>query len=137
MKRVQEDHEHERVTYVKEPASPGAPPREIEEVVYAQPEIRRLGPLMDLTVAPTKEFLKAMNSTVGPRSCLLYTGWKKPLFLIQTVDNYQTARTNGTLFAKVNIGDPRKHETLVCGTDGPYTRERIPEIDFEPLGELI
>ena len=97
--------------------------------MYAQPDSRKLGPLMDITVAPTKKLLKAMISIVGPRSGLLFTGWKKRLFLIQTVDNYQTARTYGTLFAKVNLGDPRKHETLVCGTDGLYTGERIPEID--------
>ena len=48
------------------------------------------------------------------------------------MDNYQTARTNGTLFANVNNGDPRKHLTLVCEIDGLYTGERVTEIDFEP-----
>ena len=40
------------MTYVREPAFPGAPPREIEEEVYAQPENIILGSLIDLTVAP-------------------------------------------------------------------------------------
>ena len=40
-KRTQEDRGHEWVTYVREPESPGTPPREIEKVVYAQSKIRK------------------------------------------------------------------------------------------------
>ena len=135
-KKVQEDRGHEWVTYVREPASPGAPAREIEEVVYAEPEVRNLGPLMNLTVAPTKEFLKTTNSAVGPRSGLLYTGWSR-LFRIERVDDYHVARLNGMTFGKERIGDPRKHEILVCGTDGPYTGDVIPILEFDPLDEVI
>ena len=85
-KKVQEDSGHEWLTYVREPASPGAPAREIKEEVYAEPEVRNLDPLMNLTVSPTKEFEKTAYSMVGPRSGLLYTGWSKP-FRIERVDD--------------------------------------------------
>ena len=39
-KKVQEDGGREWMTYVQEPASPGAPAREIEEIVYVEPEVR-------------------------------------------------------------------------------------------------
>ena len=110
-KKVQEDRGHEWVTYVREPASPGA-----------------------LARAPTKKFLKTTNTR--PRSGLLYTGWSEP-FRIERVDDYQVARQNGMTFSKERIGDAIKHETLVCGTDGPYTGDLILILEFDPLDKVI
>jgi len=66
----------------------------------------------------------------------LYTGWTRP-FRIERVDDYHVARLNGMTFGKERIGDPRKHEILVCGTDGPYTENVIPILEFDPLDEVI
>ena len=64
--------------------------------------------------------LKGVESSTAYklRSGLLYTGWSKP-FRIERVDDSHVAQLNGMTFSIERIGDPRRYETLVCGTDGP------------------